>query len=206
MVVDYSHGKVYKIYSPSRPDLGMYIGSTTQALSARMSSHRAHFRRWQSGKFVFITSFPIIEAGDAIIVLLESAPCECKEELFARERHWIETIDSVNRHIPGRTDAEYYIATRDDRLAYQREYRSQNSEYIAARDARYRAANADIKLAKDMEYYESHKTEILARCAEVLTCECGLQSTRSNLSRHRKTKKHNDLMEEKATTIPVQPE
>ena len=113
MVVDYSHAKVYKIYSPSRPDIGIYIGSTVQALSARMATHRGLYRHWKSGNTNFTSSFPILEVGDALIVLLEDVPCQRKEQLLARERFWIETTECVNRVIPQRTLAEWYVANRE---------------------------------------------------------------------------------------------
>ena len=35
-------------------------------------------------------------------------PCDRKEQLLARERHWIETAPNINSQIPGRTKKEYY--------------------------------------------------------------------------------------------------
>ena len=191
MVLDYSHGKVYKISSPSCPELGVYIGSTVETLSRRIASHRSHFHRWQAGKNNFVTSFDILKAGDAVITLLEDVPCERKEQLLARERHWVEVTECVNRCLPGRTKSQYTADHHDSFLSYWKDYRVQNHERISAQRVEYRRLNQD---------------RIRETRSEVITCECGSELLKVNLSAHRKTKKHNDLMEEKATTIPVQPE
>jgi queuine/archaeosine tRNA-ribosyltransferase len=61
-----------------------------------------------------VTSFKIIENGDYDIILLEEVKdCENKEQLRARERHYIESLDCVNKTIPGRTNKEYYQLNKD---------------------------------------------------------------------------------------------
>eukprot|EP00952_Eustigmatos_sp_NYUAD-ZCMA_P009908 40808-Eustigmatos_ZCMA.PRE.1 len=58
----------------------------------------------------YVTSYKVIESGDYDIVLIEDFPCDNKEQLHARERHYIETLECVNKVIPNRTSAEYYQA------------------------------------------------------------------------------------------------
>ena len=41
------------------------------------------------------------------IELHETYPCASKEELHARENHWIRQLGTLNMAIPGRTDKEY---------------------------------------------------------------------------------------------------
>ncbi len=75
---DYKNGKIYKIISDCTDKV--YIGSTIQKLSCRMTSHRK-----RNG----LSSRILIEFGDAKIVLLEAYPCSNRGELTAREQHWI---------------------------------------------------------------------------------------------------------------------
>ena len=41
---------------------------------------------------------------------------------------------------------------------------------------------------------DKHKEYFRANCKEQITCECGCIITRTCLSRHKRTKKHIDLM------------
>jgi len=45
--------------------------------------------------------------------LLEHYPCNNQDELNARERHYIQTINCINRNIPSRTIKEYYLDKKD---------------------------------------------------------------------------------------------
>ena len=85
---NYQNSKVYSIRSLSRPEL-IYVGSTTQTLSQRMTGHRAPSSKCTSKK--------IIDIGDSYIELIENYPCADKNELGARENHHMRTIECVNR-------------------------------------------------------------------------------------------------------------
>lgn len=120
----YAHAKVYRIISDLTNQV--YVGSTCNPLSKRMAEHRSTYRAHLAGRYPRVTSFDILQHGDAKIFLLENVACESKEQLLARERHWIETtLNCVNRCIPGRTDAEYH--------EYQAKYRETNRGIINQR-------------------------------------------------------------------------
>lgn len=57
----------------------------------------------------------------------------------------------------------------------------------------------EIKYHK--EYRENNREIISQKQTEIITCECGCQTTRVHISRHRKSKKHLNLMKLKNTTI-----
>ena len=92
---NYQNGKIYKIVSDNIE--GTYYGSTADTLWSRFGTHNRHFRLWKKGKYHYVTSFKLIEAGNASIVLVENYPCNSKIELTARERHWIENNECVNK-------------------------------------------------------------------------------------------------------------
>ena len=96
---DYTNGKIYKIvsYKTGR----VYIGSTIQELSSRMAGHRRDYNRYQGRKIYkagkeqnHFTAFDVINLGDAEIVLVETYPCNSKDELATRERYWFEKINT----------------------------------------------------------------------------------------------------------------
>ena len=71
-------------------------------------------------------------------------------------------------------------------------------EYIPSKKEydknRYEVNKESVK-AKVKEYKETNKELIREKESEVLLCECGCSVTRNKLSRHKKTDKHNKLME-----------
>jgi hypothetical protein len=103
----YKNAKIYKIVDNTNGNI--YVGSTCKKLCQRIALHRASYKNYLNGKYNFVTSFKIIENGDYDIILLEEVKdCENKEQLNARERFYIESLDCVNKTIPGRTKKEYY--------------------------------------------------------------------------------------------------
>jgi hypothetical protein len=121
---DYSKGKIYKIVC-NKTGL-IYIGSTCEpTLARRLATHVGDYRRWINGKHNFITSFKIIEGGSYDIILVEESPCESKDQLHARERRYIETIECVNKVIPTRSMKEYTKEYYENNKEKIQEYRGQ---------------------------------------------------------------------------------
>jgi hypothetical protein len=119
--MDYANGKIYKLITPHDESL-MYVGSTCEKqLSKRLCHHRHNYNAWLEGKRnKTLTSFKLLELGlhDVKIVLIESFPCKSKEELFMRERYYIETLDCVNKIIP--------IRTLEEKKELEKKYRTEN--------------------------------------------------------------------------------
>lgn len=141
---DYQKGKIYKIVSG---DL-VYIGSTCEpTLARRLAFHVSAHKQFKQGNYRHTTSIELIEKGQYDISLIESYPCQSKDELHARERFWIETTNCVNKSIPGRTRAEYskiYQKKNKDTLSeYNKEYRNANEDTLKTQQKEWRIANAD---------------------------------------------------------------
>lgn len=172
---NYQNGKIYTIRSRSRPDL-VYIGSTTQSLAMRFGGHNRDYRCWLRGKGDDVTSFRVIEIGDAYVELLENFPCNSREELHAREGHHMREIDCVNRFIAGRTKAEYY---------------QDNREAIALTMKQYYEDNAEEIKAQMKQYYQDNSERLKAKWNERVECTyCDTTFTRGNKAQHFKTIKH----------------
>ena len=131
-MVNYNNSKIYKIVS-SQTDK-VYIGSTAKdKLCQRMAQHRANYKSYLNKKYHYVTSFEIIKYDDAEIILIEVFPCNTKDELHKRERYWIEnTQNYINKHIPTRTDSEYYQTIKDD----INEKRRENGHQLYMKDHR----------------------------------------------------------------------
>ena len=111
---NYQLSKIYKLTSPSTTSV--YIGSTTQPLYKRHFDHKEMYKRYLNNKTNYTTSFELIKHNDTAITLLERTPCNSKEELAARERHYIDTIPCVNKNKPNT------IPTTGGIVEYQKEY------------------------------------------------------------------------------------
>jgi len=124
MINKYLNGKVYKIVSEHTDKV--YIGSTINKLSKRLSSHKSDYIMYLNNNRRFRTSFNLIKLGNVKIYLIEECPCENKNQLERRERHFIETMNCVNKYIPTRTAVEYYL---DNKEKYK-EYYLDNRDII----------------------------------------------------------------------------
>ena len=180
----YANAKIYCIRSYQTDQ--MYIGSTCDDLSKRLSSHRSKYKRWNTGKTkIYVTSFEIIKHGDAYIELLEHYPCGDKYELTAREGHWIRRCRvACNKRIAGRTDAEYYQDHKEELKAYQNQYYKDHKQEAAAYRKQHYQDNKQEEAAYKKQYYQANKDKYV--CYE---CEYRCNQN-GNLTKHRKTKKH----------------
>ena len=88
--------KIYRIVSPNTDKV--YVGSTKSALNVRLNRHKRDYERFKNGLRPNITSFEVLECGDAQIELLN----ECEPELAEQqEEHFQnEQQNCVNRYRP----------------------------------------------------------------------------------------------------------
>lgn len=163
MPVDYQLGKVYKIVSHQTEKI--YIGSTCEKyLSNRLGNHRRRYTRYhKAGTGSRVSVFDLLQYGDAQIVLLESVPCNSKDQLTARERFHIEnsTAPVVNKVIPFRRPEEH----KEVRKIYRESHREQTR-------------------AHGRKIYHDVKKKTLIRC------ECGSSIMKVQQKQHRLTANH----------------
>ena len=152
--MDYINGKIYTIRSYQTDDI--YIGSTTQTLTKRLSKHKSDFKRWKKGTYHYVTSYELIKYNDVYIELLELCPCSNKMELFRREGELIRSMDCINKNVNGRTDKERKEYIKE----YKKEYYQENKEKIKIKSKEYRAVNKDKIYEHTKEYYQENKEKI----------------------------------------------
>ena len=169
MPVDYSKSKIYKIELLDN-ESPVYVGSTTKLLCIRIAQHRCHYKNWKIGKTNCITVFKLFDKfgiDGCRITLIENYPCTSKEELNAREAHWIKELDCVNKYIPGRSEKEWYQDNKEIQHEKQKVYRETNKD-------------------KMKEKRKTLNIQIL--------CECGKEYSLSNKTRHMKSRGHSEKM------------
>lgn len=202
---DYQNGKIYTIRSHQTEDI--YIGSTTQPLSKRLAKHRSDYKQWKISNTNYITSYEILQYEDVYIELLESFPCNSKNELERKEGECIRNEPKcINKIIAGRNKKEYYgdninhilenkkeyyKNNRNNILEQQKQYYVENIDHILDYQKQYRTAHKEEICEQRREHYEQNKEEINnKRTQKKIACVCGSELRLSDKARHLKTKKH----------------
>lgn len=168
--MDYKNGKIYSIRSHNT-DL-IYIGSTCQPLSKRLSKHKSNYKNWlKTGKTQY-TSYKIYELDDnPYIELIVNYPCSCKDELRREEGKYIRSLECVNRCIEGRTKKQWY---------------ADNKEHIKEIQKKWNEANIDKVKEIKKKYRETNREKM----KQPLTCDCGSTYRKCDKARHERTNKH----------------
>ena len=132
-MVNYELGKIYKLVC-NKTGL-VYVGSTCQRLlSQRLSGHVRSYKHWKKDKTnAYTTSFKIIEGGDYYMELLEAVTCSSFDELAKKERHYIESIDCVNKFIPARKSQEYREVNKEKIKVNKKQYYMDIKEKLSAK-------------------------------------------------------------------------
>jgi hypothetical protein len=203
-MVNYSNGKIYKLVNDV--DDKIYIGSTCNRLSHRKNLHKGHSKR-KPNRVVY-KHLNSIGWENVDIILVENFNCKSKNELHARERHYIDLLKpSLNRVIPLRTLQEwcednkelikqnkkkYYDENKEKFKQYGKKYRDENKEKIKAREKKYRDDNIELIKEQNKKYYDDNKERLSKKYKqEKLTCSyCNKTFRKNNTTQHIKTNKH----------------
>jgi hypothetical protein len=178
-MIDYQLGKIYKIECNVTGKV--YIGSTCEPILARrLAGHVGNYKSYLNGKSNYISSFDVLQNGNYDIVLIESYPCNSKDELHARERYYTNNIDCVNQ----RKGQGMYNELGEKE--YQKQYHEKNIEKSKA----YYNDNKNKIIERSKEYYKQNKDIIHAKQNEKHICICGNCYTYANKQQHIRTAKH----------------
>ena len=154
----YEFGKIYKIFNTLNDDV--YVGSTYQSLSRRMSKHRNNAKDPNKNTTKFYAYANELGMGKFYIDLIEDYSCNNKEELRAREGYWIREIGTLNNKIAGRTSKQNYEDNKESRLEKTKECYANNKEARKQQQKEYRDKKKDVLAEKSKEYYEENKEAI----------------------------------------------
>lgn len=176
----YANGKIYMIESPSA---GLcYYGSTCLPLHKRLHAHKRHHKNFTNGIGRCITSFKILENEDYKIVLVEEYPCENKQQLLARESHYIRTNECVNKCIPDRTRKQYREDNQEILAEKAKQYHENNKETVANRKKQHYQNNLELMRQRREDGKEKRK--------QTIVCICGSHIQKYEIARHERTSKH----------------
>ena len=164
---DYNNGKIYKIEALGTDEI--YVGSTCSPLSVRMATHRANYKKWKAGKHNKCKSYDLFEKYG-----LENCKIRLIELYPCTCKDELERREGeCQKELLGKGLVNKNIAGRT-----KKEWYDDNKEHIK-------------------KYYETNKEKINEYRSQIVTCECGCEVTKRNLSKHKKSKKHQELLKVK---------
>ena len=183
-MVNYGNGKIYKIVTSQSDDI--YIGSTCQTLSRRMSVHRSLFR---CKKLLAMSKILFEKYGcdTCRIILLESYSCDNNEELRAKEQDWIDKTDKCINKIRA-------FRTNKQKIKFRKIYYQDHNDHIKEKQKQYRKDNKDKIKDINKKYREQNQTKIADHKGKQLICTCGSTYTNSHKTRHDRTTKHQNYI------------
>ena len=173
--MDYQNGKIYKILN--HVDDEVYVGSTCQSLSKRISYHRHGINNERYKNRSLYKLMKEYGVDNFYIELVEDFPCERLEQLRSREGYYIRQIGTLNKLIAGRKRND------EDVVKEKQEY-----------DKKYRVENAEHKRERDRLYRENNLERINALKKEKTKCLCGGSYTRCHKTEHERSQKHQNYL------------
>jgi len=201
--VDYSKTVIYKIQHNEDETL-LYVGSTTD-FTRRKSKHKSDCNNINGKSYNYKVYQMIRDNGgwEAFnMIEIEKYPCNDKREAEKREN---EIMIELKANMNMRKSYCGYNTTQEYKQQYQQEYRIDNKETIQKNKKKYyndnketiKQYNIDNK-NKIQDYQQQYRIDnketIITKKKEKITCECGCQLRRCDMSRHCKTNKHIQLM------------
>lgn len=182
--------KTYYFYKICKDDF-CYIGSTTN-LKDRQKQHK-HNCTSETRKAYNCDIYKTIRANGGwecfTFELIKHFDNLTKQETKVIERVYIEEFGNLNMINSYRTKQDKSITSKN--------YYLKNQDKIKQQVQQYRLNNPDKKREMDKQYALNNKEKIKERYAKwnvVITCECGSQVCKKDLSAHKKTKKHQDYL------------
>ncbi len=211
---DYSKTIIYKIQNIDNPEL-LYVGSTTD-FTKRKNCHKNNCDNPNTKCHNFKLYQMIRENGgwDMFnMVIVKEFPCENKRQAEAEEDRCIREMKAnLNSHRAFVTPEERIEQMKQYRLEHKEQIAEQVKQYytkhkdkikqwklehkdkLAERDKQYRLENKD-KIAERIKQWRLENKDKLAEInKQKITCDCGCVLTKCSLPKHKRSKKHQDLL------------
>lgn len=205
--MNYSIGHIYKIICCLDSDF-VYIGSTFNELKQRFQGHKNQYKLWLKDKKNNLSTYPYFDKYgiDNFKIILIKSYKVCRElqrdntHLKVYEQIWInKSKRAVNIHkafnpLLKLDKKEYDKKNYENIKEKKKEYYENNKETKNKYQKEYNKEYCENNKEKIKEYYQNNKEKIKENNKEKITCECGSIICKGVLSKHKKSKKHFNLM------------
>ena len=150
-----------------KTDNGLYVGSTCD-FTRRKGEHKSKCFNENCKEYKFKVYKNIREnGGEYTIEIYKMFPCNSVDELRIEEKNVIKYLN------PNLNTMSAFQSV-EEKKEYIKKYKEQK---------------------KYKEYTKNYRQQNKEKFAEKITCECGCQIRRDDIAKHRKNKKHLNLME-----------
>ena len=202
--IDYSNTNIYKLCCKDLNITDIYIGHTTD-MRKRKNHHKSSCNKEETKGYNYnVYQFIRANGGWDNWDMIEIERFEAIDGYDARrkERYWIEELKAtLNCKLPTQTQKEYVENNKTIINDRNKVYRETHKEEKKQTDKNYYEKNKEIIAFKKKEYAKNNKEYFKTYYTEKITCECGCLIYRGGLARHKKTKKHIELMTMKVDQI-----
>lgn len=191
-------GYIYKIELEEKL---LYIGKTTQKLSKRKGAHKSScFSKTKNNNFKLYKTlreeYNITKNNFSKLINLECIEeviYEDKFQLQLRERHYILKLKpSCNKRIPVSFNCSGLTKKEFDKIYY-----NNNKDKISKNNKNYYKKNKEVIFKRKKIYKEKNKDKISKQKKFKIICSCGCITSNSHIQRHKQTKKHINLLNER---------
>jgi hypothetical protein len=205
--INYSNTIIYKLrHKEDNENANIYVGHTTD-FTKRKYNHKSCCSNpkkedYNTKKYVHIRENGGWDMWEMIEI--EKHPCKDKNEAEARERYWYDYFKSkLNSHCPQRNAQEYhqdnkekfnnkcnewYENNKEKHAEYGKKYREENYEKCVDLEKKWRENNKEHRQKQQKEYRDG---------LSKFVCECGMSVSRRHITDHLKTKKHQQILNDK---------
>ena len=194
----YDKSIIYKIkHNEDYDDNNIYVGSTSNFRNRKYYHKNSCNNEKTIGYNLPVYQYIRANGGwdEWVIIPIEEYPCNSKNELVIRERHYIDLLRPIlNKNIPSRTKKEYYEDNKEQIAEYRKEFYKANKEQIAEYKKEYNEANKE-QIAKYTKNYRNNNKEKIAEAKKqyqkikVICNHCGCEVCKKGLKSHQKTNK-----------------
>jgi hypothetical protein len=216
-MVNYENACVYKICCKDPLIIDIYVGSTCD-MKKRKYTHKWSCNTETNKAYnYYVYSFIRANGGfeNWSIILIEQYKASDKKDLEKRERFHIESLGAgLNKATPTRTMKEWREDNKDKILEQMKDYREDNKEHIKEQKKEWYQLNKEVvcekkKIYRDenkerqkeymKQYRDDNKGQIKEQVSKQVTCECGLTMRKDSITRHNKSKKHQQYLQNLTT-------
>jgi predicted GIY-YIG superfamily endonuclease len=195
--INYTNTSIYKLCCKNLNISDIYVGHTTN-MRKRKWQHKTACNNEKNKKYNYdVYQFIRANGGFDNFDMIEIERFEAIDGNDARkkERYYIETLKAtLNITIPTRTCKEWREENKEILYEKAKEKYEKNKESILEKAKEKYEKNKESIIEYQNEYYNNNKENISEKHKEKITCECGSLIRKSDLARHKQSKKHINLI------------
>ncbi len=184
---------IYKIYCRDNKITDCYVGST-EAYNKRYNKHNSSCNNTNDPKYNYkVYKFIRANGGMDNFIIEQIIDCNVEDRYDAELYYFKLFKATLNTIYPKRSDKQYWIDNRQKISEQRKQYRENNKQTITEQQKQYYENNKETILEKTKQYRENNKEKRKIK----IECECGSLVRKSDISKHRKSIKHQNYINSK---------